>query len=104
MAHHLTDFEGEDGSGTETALPENANSHYWPASAFQRPVRVGIFARDATTREQAGAGYSGNMELSANLWERIVMLPATPPWYFKQSFPSSTRPLQGQNEQFCVRF
>jgi formylglycine-generating enzyme required for sulfatase activity len=36
------------------------------------PVRVGMFATANSTREQAGAGYYGVMELSGNLWERVV--------------------------------
>jgi hypothetical protein len=36
------------------------------------PLRVGIFARATTTREQAGATYYGVMEMSGNSWERCV--------------------------------
>jgi Uncharacterized conserved protein len=36
------------------------------------PARVGIFAGAATSREQAGAGYWGMMELSGNVGEMIV--------------------------------
>ena len=36
------------------------------------PMRVGLFASGATTREQSGAGYYGAMELSSNVWERPV--------------------------------
>jgi formylglycine-generating enzyme required for sulfatase activity len=36
------------------------------------PGRVGLFASGATNRVNAGAGYSGAMELSGNLWERPV--------------------------------
>ncbi|MFH1856058.1 MAG: hypothetical protein ABH836_02360 [Candidatus Omnitrophota bacterium] len=36
------------------------------------PVKVGMFATATSTREQAGAGYYGNMELSANVDERPV--------------------------------
>jgi len=36
------------------------------------PARVGVFAGGATSREQAGASYWGVMELSGNLWERVI--------------------------------
>jgi len=36
------------------------------------PARVGIFAGAATSREQAGAGYWGIMELSGNVGEMVV--------------------------------
>jgi hypothetical protein len=37
-------------------------------------VRTGIFATSSTARATSGAGYYGNMELSGNLWERVVTL------------------------------
>jgi len=36
------------------------------------PVRVGMYATATSTREQAGAGYYGAMELTCNVWERAV--------------------------------
>jgi hypothetical protein len=36
------------------------------------PVRTGIFATSSTARATSGSGYYGNMELSGNLWERVV--------------------------------
>ena len=41
------------------------------------PLRSGIFARAATTREQAGATYFGVMEMTANCWERCVTVAET---------------------------
>jgi uncharacterized protein (TIGR02145 family) len=38
------------------------------------PLRVGIFARSGTTREQSGAAYYGVMEMSGNLWERLITI------------------------------
>ena len=40
------------------------------------PLRVGIFAADSlnTGRVTSGAGFYGNMELSGNLWERVITL------------------------------
>lgn len=42
--------------------------------AFLGPLRTGFAAGSATDREQAAAGYYGNMELSGNLWEVAVTL------------------------------
>jgi len=42
--------------------------------SVQGPLRVGFAATGSTTREQAGAGYYGNMELSGNLTEYIVTI------------------------------
>ncbi len=36
------------------------------------PMRCGCFATSSSTRESAGAGYFGSMELSGNVWERCV--------------------------------
>lgn len=66
----ITGFQGTDGSGTETALPAGANLHQTPSPGG--PVRVGIFATATTTREQAGAGYYGVLEMSGNLSELII--------------------------------
>lgn len=63
--------DGEDGSGTETAFPANANATY-AGDYFLDLVRVGIYATATSTREQAGASYWGIMHLSGNLMERPV--------------------------------
>lgn len=36
------------------------------------PIRCGFAAKSATSRQEAGAGYYGAMELSGNLWENTV--------------------------------
>jgi len=63
--------------GTETITTANANCCYGNKTfsggdGGRGPLRAGIFAKSATTRAQAGAGYYGNMELSGNVWERPV--------------------------------
>ncbi len=68
---NLTGFEGEDGSGTETPSPSDANALYGN-STLKGPARAGIFARPHSARAEAGASYWGIMELSGNLWERPV--------------------------------
>ena len=56
---------------TETASNTSSNIAY--ANTFTSgPVRTGIFATSSTERAASGSGYYGNMELSGNLWERVV--------------------------------
>jgi formylglycine-generating enzyme required for sulfatase activity len=61
-----------EGSITESPTPSGANAAYGNAAGVQGPVRVGSFAALGRSREQAGAGYYGALELSGNLWERPV--------------------------------
>ncbi len=65
-----TGHDGEDGSGEETPIPVGANCAW--NDKLGGPVRVGIYARNYTTRVQAGASYWGIMELSGSLWEYAV--------------------------------
>jgi formylglycine-generating enzyme required for sulfatase activity len=59
------------GLPTERSNPDaNAN-----VGAFQSgPMRNGAFSTTGSSREQAGAGYYGAMELGGNLWERCISL------------------------------
>ena len=58
---------------SETASNTSANIAF--TNAFNTgPVRNGIFATSSTGRATSGSGYYGNMELSGNLWERVVTL------------------------------
>ncbi len=66
-----TGHNGADGSGSETAAPANANANF--GKGINGPVRGGIYAAaSAGSRVQAGAALAGVMELSGNLWERVV--------------------------------
>jgi hypothetical protein len=56
---------------TETASNTSSNIAYNNAYT-SGPVRTGIFATSSTGRATSGSGYYGNMELSGNLWERVV--------------------------------
>jgi formylglycine-generating enzyme required for sulfatase activity len=58
---------------SETASSSSANIAYNNAYTLG-PVRTGIFATGSTARLTSGAGFYGNMELSGNLWERVVTL------------------------------
>jgi hypothetical protein len=51
-----------------------ANAAYGNHASIQGPLRVGSFAYGASTRIAAKAGYYGAMELSGNLWERVVVI------------------------------
>ena len=70
-----TGHDGADLSGTETAVPTNANLH--GTTTVGGPVRVGIYATATSSRQAAGAGYFGNMELSGNLFEVVVSVSRT---------------------------
>jgi formylglycine-generating enzyme required for sulfatase activity len=50
----------------------SVNCTYGNQTSVQGPVRVGAMATAATNRISAGATYYGLMEMSGNLWERIV--------------------------------
>lgn len=69
----VTGFSGTDGSGTETALPANANSIYGNGPV-KGPVRCGLFATATSGRAASGATYWGIMEMSGNLTERAVTI------------------------------
>jgi formylglycine-generating enzyme required for sulfatase activity len=71
----ISGFEG----GSEIAGNEGANvcfgnKTFSGGDGGQGPLRAGIFATSRSTRENAGAGYYGMMELSGNVWERTVSL------------------------------
>ncbi|MDD3878227.1 MAG: SUMF1/EgtB/PvdO family nonheme iron enzyme [Bacteroidales bacterium] len=51
-----------------------ANCVYNNASGVQGPVRVGAFATPTSNRQASGASFYGIMELSGNLWERVISL------------------------------
>jgi len=70
-AAKFTSLNGIDGSGSETALPASANCNYF--NAINGPVRVGIFAQPGSSRQKAGAGFYGVMDLAGNVYECVVM-------------------------------
>jgi len=57
-------------SGTEG----NANYQTTIPTGYEGPLRSGIFAISNSSRVKAGASYYGIMELSGNLWKRIVTI------------------------------
>ncbi|MFZ4547180.1 MAG: formylglycine-generating enzyme family protein [Bacteroidales bacterium] len=60
------------GAANETTNTSGANAVFGYQTNVQGPMRVGVFAKSATTRAESGASYYGIMELSGNLWERPV--------------------------------
>ncbi len=78
-------ISGSDEDGTEVISTSGANANFnnvtfsggdssKGAGYQQGPIRNGIFASSSTTRESAGAGYYGVMELSGNLREHVVTI------------------------------
>ena len=67
----MTGFKGEDGTGNETAVPDDANTLY--LKTIMGPVRVGIF-EGKKTRELSGVSYYGVPDLSGNVIEMAVTL------------------------------
>jgi formylglycine-generating enzyme required for sulfatase activity len=61
------------GTNNETSAA-GANSAVNNSGGIQGPLRVGVFAGGATTRDNAGATYYGLMEMSGDLWERTVTI------------------------------
>jgi len=60
------------GASNETTSTTGANAAYSGTTNVQGPMRVGVFAKAGTTRQQSGASYYGIMELSGNLCEQPV--------------------------------
>ena len=62
--------------GDDNEIPGNAGANCvnGDEAGVQGPMRVGCFATDSSTREQAGSSFYGIMELSGNLWERSVTI------------------------------
>jgi formylglycine-generating enzyme required for sulfatase activity len=70
-----TALSGLSNASTMSEAASNTSSNIAYNNAFTSgPVRAGIFATSSSTRATSGAGYYGNMELSGNLWERVVTL------------------------------
>ncbi len=67
----IASVSGVDGSGSETAVPSNANINF-NNNNFFGPVRCGIFATASSGRVSSGATYWGILDVSGNVWERAV--------------------------------
>lgn len=60
------------GYNNETDTITGANAAYRDTSGVQGPLRVGNFAKSTTDRIYSGGAYYGAMDMSGNLWERII--------------------------------
>ena len=65
----ITQTSAVTNGGQASEVPSAGNCNY---SNGLGPVRAGSYATAASTRQVAGAGYYGAMELSGNLWKRDV--------------------------------
>lgn len=63
--------------GLPSERPQVGSNAVCMPTTISGPVRVGSFARPGVTRQAAGAGFYGAMELSGNLWERAVSVGRT---------------------------
>lgn len=61
----------DDGTGTETANPANANCNHSGCSP-DGPFRCGIYADASSDRTLSGSTYWGIMEMTGNVYERVV--------------------------------
>lgn len=58
--------------GLPNERPQTGSNAVCMPTNISGPVRVGSFAQPGSSRQAAGAGYYGAMELSGNLWERAA--------------------------------
>ena len=60
--------------GLPNELPSNSNANavYDGVTAVLGPMRVGCFSNSSSTRASSGATYYGIMEMSGNVYERVV--------------------------------
>ncbi len=74
-AYSLSNDGTPNASVTNSASDPNGNASYSTTDgSIDGPLRCGIFATNASSRAEAGAGYYGIMELSGNLTEQTVCL------------------------------
>jgi formylglycine-generating enzyme required for sulfatase activity len=57
---------------TNASASPTGNSHYASSYNVTGPTRNGIFATATSNRISSGASFYGVMELSGNLWERVI--------------------------------
>ena len=71
---NITEATGISNAGTNNEIASNSAANCVSGNtAVQGPLRSGFAATaTSTTRESAGASYYGVMELSGNLWSRVV--------------------------------
>jgi len=60
------------GSDEEIATNSSANVNFGSEAGVAGPMRVGSFATSGSSRNASGAGFSGILAFSGNVWERCV--------------------------------
>lgn len=60
------------GANNETASNPEANVSAGNQAGVPGPMRVGNFGQGVNSREATGAAYYGIMEMSGNVWERVI--------------------------------
>jgi len=61
------------GANNEVSSNSSANCNYGQGGTAG-PLRVGVFATSENSREKSGATYYGIMEMTGNLWERVISI------------------------------
>jgi formylglycine-generating enzyme required for sulfatase activity len=81
----------------------NASTTAGNASFFNtnvnRPLRNGVFATPTSNRITSGGSFYGVMEMSGNIWERVITTAKVEGLFFNGS-PNSISPLN--NDGFCI--
>lgn len=70
----ITAIQNENQVNETKRSPDDDDANVNVNNNLAGPVRVGAFANSSTTRTLSGASYYGVMELSGNLYERIVAI------------------------------
>lgn len=96
---NITRATGTANQGTisESVIPSTANANHGPPPGSSiGPVRVGVFATGSSTREQAGSGYYGVLNLSDNLRERPISVGITSNRAFQGTVGNGTLSTSGE--------
>ncbi|MFN5866269.1 MAG: LamG-like jellyroll fold domain-containing protein, partial [Candidatus Kapaibacterium sp.] len=68
----ITAATGPSNSGTITEVSTTNTANSSANASIAGPLRVGSFAATATNRQSAGASYYGILDLTGNVWERVI--------------------------------
>jgi formylglycine-generating enzyme required for sulfatase activity len=80
---------------TNTSTSPIGNAMYSNTNSNSGPTRNGVFASTATNRTSSGGGYYGAMELSGNLWERVITTAKLPTYYLSEQLFSPNLSQEG---------
>jgi len=69
---NITFGSGPTNSGTASEVSSTSGSNCNANATISGPIRAGSFAQSSSGRREAGASYYGIMDLSGNVWERVV--------------------------------